>query len=40
MGCDYNWVCDVMILNSMWGNCLLKIFELCLGVYVFGGGIG
>ena len=40
VGRDYNWVRDVTISNSTWGNRLLKIFEPRSGVHALGGGIG
>ncbi|KAF1060153.1 thiamine pyrophosphate-binding protein [Burkholderia gladioli] len=40
LGRDYNWVRDVTISNSTWGNRLLKIFEPRAGVHALGGGIG
>ncbi|MDE1180223.1 thiamine pyrophosphate-binding protein [Paraburkholderia sp.] len=40
VGRDYNWVRDVTISNSTWGNRLLKIFEPRAGVHALGGGIG
>jgi len=39
-GRDFNWVRDVTILNSMWGNRLLHIFGPRDGVHALGGGIG
>jgi acetolactate synthase I/II/III large subunit len=40
VGRDYNWVRDVTISNSTWGNRLLQIFEPRAGVHALGGGIG
>lgn len=40
VGYDYNWVRDVTISNSTWGNRLLKIFSPRAGVHALGGGIG
>jgi acetolactate synthase-1/2/3 large subunit len=40
LGRDYNWVRDVTISNSTWGNRLLKVFEPRAGVHALGGGIG
>jgi acetolactate synthase I/II/III large subunit len=40
VGRDYNWVRDVTISNSTWGNRLLKIFSPRAGVHALGGGIG
>ena len=40
VGTDYNWVRDVTISNSTWGNRLLKIFSPRAGVHALGGGIG
>jgi acetolactate synthase I/II/III large subunit len=40
VGQDYNWVRDVTISNSTWGNRLLKIFTPRAGVHALGGGIG
>ena len=40
IGRDYNWVRDVTISNSTWGNRLLKVFEPRSGVHALGGGIG
>ena len=40
MGDNYNWVRDVTISNSTWGNRLLKVFEPRAGVHALGGGIG
>ncbi|TDN62684.1 thiamine pyrophosphate-binding protein [Paraburkholderia sp. BL10I2N1] len=40
VGRDYNWVRDVTISNSTWGNRMLKIFTPRAGVHALGGGIG
>ncbi|SKC78143.1 Acetolactate synthase large subunit [Paraburkholderia hospita] len=40
VGRDYNWVRDVTISNSTWGNRMLKIFQPRAGVHALGGGIG
>lgn len=40
VGRDYNWVRDVTISNSTWGNRLLKVFQPRAGVHALGGGIG
>ncbi|ALK32410.1 thiamine pyrophosphate-binding protein [Burkholderia plantarii] len=40
VGRDFNWVRDVTISNSTWGNRMLKIFEPRAGVHALGGGIG
>jgi acetolactate synthase-1/2/3 large subunit len=40
VGRDYNWVRDVTISNSTWGNRMLKIFAPRAGVHALGGGIG
>ncbi|SIO47185.1 thiamine pyrophosphate-binding protein [Paraburkholderia phenazinium] len=40
VGTDYNWVRDVTISNSTWGNRLLQIFTPRAGVHALGGGIG
>ncbi|SAL77324.1 acetolactate synthase II large subunit [Caballeronia choica] len=40
VGRDYNWVRDVTISNSTWGNRLLKVFSPRAGVHALGGGIG
>ncbi|WP_031362580.1 thiamine pyrophosphate-binding protein, partial [Caballeronia sordidicola] len=39
-GRDYNWVRDVTISNSSWGNRLLKIFTPRASAYAVNGGIG
>ncbi|WP_025596555.1 thiamine pyrophosphate-binding protein [Burkholderia sp. WSM2230] len=40
VGRDYNWVRDVTISNSTWGNRMLNIFSPRAGVHALGGGIG
>ncbi|CAH2800416.1 MAG: Thiamine pyrophosphate-requiring enzymes [uncultured Paraburkholderia sp.] len=40
VGRDYNWVRDVTISNSTWGNRMLRIFSPRAGVHALGGGIG
>lgn len=40
LGRDFNWVRDVTISNSTWGNRLLKLFSPRAGVHALGGGIG
>ncbi|HPY42319.1 MAG TPA: thiamine pyrophosphate-dependent enzyme [Thiolinea sp.] len=40
MGRDFNWVRDITLSNSIWGNRLLKIFAPYDGVHALGGGIG
>lgn len=40
VGRDFNWVRDVTISNSTWGNRLLQIFTPRAGVHALGGGIG
>jgi len=40
LGRDYNWVRDVTVSNSTWGNRLLKVFTPRAGVHALGGGIG
>jgi len=40
IGRDYNWVRDVTVSNSTWGNRLLKVFTPRAGVHAMGGGIG
>lgn len=40
LGRDFNWVRDVTISNSTWGNRLLQIFSPRAGVHALGGGIG
>lgn len=39
-GRNFNWVRDVTVSNSTWGNRQLKIFEPTAGVHAMGGGIG
>ena len=39
-GRRFNWVRDVTVSNSTWGNRQLKIFEATAGVHALGGGIG
>jgi len=39
-GRDFNWVRDVTLSNSMWGNRELRIFNPLAGVHALGGGIG
>ena len=39
-GREFNWVRDVTISNSTWGNRLLRIFDPRAGVHALGGGIG
>ncbi|GAA5234473.1 thiamine pyrophosphate-binding protein [Verticiella sediminum] len=39
-GQDFNWVRDVTLSNSIWGNRLLSIFSPRAGVHALGGGIG
>lgn len=39
-GRNFNWVRDVTISNSTWGNRELRIFEKNQGVHATGGGIG
>jgi acetolactate synthase-1/2/3 large subunit len=40
VGRDYQWVRDVTISNSTWGNRALQVFEQRDGVHALGGGIG
>jgi len=40
VGRDFNWVRDVTLSNSMWGNRELRIFAPNAGVHATGGGIG
>lgn len=40
LGRDFNWVRDITLSNSIWGNRLLKIFAPFDGVHALGGGIG
>jgi len=39
-GRDFNWVRDVTLSNSIWGNRELRIFNPLAGVHALGGGIG
>jgi acetolactate synthase-1/2/3 large subunit len=39
-GRSFNWVRDVTVSNSTWGNRQLQIFEPTAGVHALGGGIG
>jgi acetolactate synthase-1/2/3 large subunit len=39
-GRNFNWVRDVTVSNSTWGNRQLKIFSPTAGVHALGGGIG
>lgn len=39
-GRNFNWVRDVTISNSTWGNRELRVFEPNAGVHATGGGIG
>ncbi len=39
-GRSFNWVRDVTVSNSTWGNRQLKLFEPTAGVHALGGGIG
>ncbi|HEY4073175.1 MAG TPA: thiamine pyrophosphate-binding protein [Herbaspirillum sp.] len=39
-GRNFNWVRDVTVSNSTWGNRFLRIFNPCAGVHALGGGIG
>ena len=39
-GRDFNWVRDVTVSNSTWGNRQLQIFDARAGVHALGGGIG
>ena len=39
-GREFNWVRDVTISNSTWGNRELRVFEPNQGVHATGGGIG
>lgn len=39
-GRNFNWVRDVTVSNSTWGNRELRIFEPNAGVHATGGGIG
>jgi acetolactate synthase I/II/III large subunit len=40
VGRHFNWVRDVTLSNSIWGNRELKIFNPTAGVHALGGGIG
>lgn len=39
-GRKFNWVRDVTVSNSTWGNRQLQVFEPTAGVHALGGGIG
>ena len=39
-GRDFNWVRDVTVSNSTWGNRALSVFDSHAGVHAVGGGIG
>jgi len=39
-GRNFNWVRDVTVSNSTWGNRELRIFDPLAGVHALGGGIG
>lgn len=39
-GRHFNWVRDVTVSNSTWGNRELRLFEPTAGVHAMGGGIG
>lgn len=39
-GTRFNWVRDVTVSNSTWGNRELRVFEPTAGVHALGGGIG
>jgi len=39
-GRDFNWVRDVTVSNSTWGNRELRVFDPLAGVHALGGGIG
>ena len=39
-GRNYNWVRDVTVSNSTWGNRQMQVFEPTQGVHALGGGIG
>jgi len=39
-GRDFNWVRDVTVSNSTWGNRELRMFDPRSGVHALGGGIG
>lgn len=40
IGRDFNWVRDVTVSNSTWGNRQLRLFSATAGVHALGGGIG
>lgn len=40
VGRDFNWVRDVTVSNSTWGNRYLRVFDPLAGVHALGGGIG
>lgn len=40
MGKRFNWVRDVTVSNSTWGNRYLKVLDPLAGVHALGGGIG
>ncbi len=40
VGRNFNWVRDVTLSNSIWGNRQLRIFNPTAGVHALGGGIG
>lgn len=40
VGKKFNWVRDVTVSNSTWGNRYLQLFEPNAGVHALGGGIG
>ncbi|SPA54480.1 thiamine pyrophosphate-binding protein [Cupriavidus taiwanensis] len=40
VGRNFNWVRDVTVSNSTWGNRQLRIFDSRAGVHALGGGIG
>ncbi|MGO4378893.1 thiamine pyrophosphate-binding protein [Pseudoduganella sp. RAF19] len=39
-GRNFNWVRDVTVSNSTWGNRYLRVFDPLAGVHALGGGIG
>ncbi|NML44706.1 thiamine pyrophosphate-binding protein [Ramlibacter sp. G-1-2-2] len=39
-GRNFNWVRDVTVSNSTWGNRQLRVFDPTAGVHAMGGGIG
>jgi acetolactate synthase I/II/III large subunit len=39
-GRNFNWVRDVTVSNSTWGNRQLRVFDPTAGVHALGGGIG